>query len=128
MSKRARRWLTRTRAALLSGVVLTFVGDVWSIPGAWDMPKSWAALQRGIQLTVLGLDSAGRGLNAASAETRSYSVGGLPESTAFTLALWNAAGDGKSSVSGSVTSNASGVARFEVPLHAAFSLTTVPVS
>ena len=42
-------------ALLIGGVVLTFVGDVWSIPGAWDMPKSWAALQRGIQLTVLGL-------------------------------------------------------------------------
>jgi hypothetical protein len=80
------------------------------------------------RMSVLGLDSAGRGLNATSTETRSYSVGGLPESTAFTLALWNAAGDGKNSIAGTVTTNAAGVARFEVPLHAAFSLTTLPVS
>ena len=40
---------------LVGGVGVAFVGDVWSIPGAWDMPKSWTALQRGIQVTVLGL-------------------------------------------------------------------------
>jgi hypothetical protein len=56
-----------------------------------------------------------------------YSVGGLPASTAFSLALWNASGNGESSLAGTVTTDAAGVARFAVPLHAAFSLTTVPV-
>lgn len=79
-------------------------------------------------LSILGLDSNGRGLNATSSETPAYSIGGLPASTAFTLALWNASGNGESSVGGTVTTDAAGVARFEVPLHAAFSLTTVPVS
>ena len=48
--------------------------------------------------------------------------------TTFSLALWNAAGNGENSKAGTVTTDAAGVARFEVPLHAAFSLTTVPVS
>ena len=42
--------------------------------------------------------------------------------------VWNAAGDGKNSVAGTVTTDAAGVARFDVPLHAAFALTNVPVS
>jgi len=81
------------------------------------------------QLTVMGLDSRGRDLNAVSAEPApGYSIGGLPAHTAFTLALWNATGNGESSLAGTITTDAAGVARFEVPLHAAFSLTTVPVS
>jgi membrane-bound serine protease (ClpP class) len=40
---------------VLSGLMLTFVGDVWQIPGGWSMPKSWDALQSGIQVTVVGL-------------------------------------------------------------------------
>jgi hypothetical protein len=80
------------------------------------------------QQTVLGLDSAGRALNATSTEMRSYSIGGLPENTTFTLALWNAAGDGTNTIAGPVLTNENGVARFEVPLHAAFALTNVPVS
>ena len=57
-----------------------------------------------------------------------YSIGGLPASKPFTLAVWNATGNGENSVAGTVTTDAAGVARFEVPLHAAFSLTTVPIS
>jgi hypothetical protein len=57
-----------------------------------------------------------------------HSVGGLPASTAFSLALWNASGNGENSLAGTVAADAAGVARFQVPLHAAFSLTTVPVS
>ena len=80
-------------------------------------------------LTVMGLDSHGRGLNAISTEASpTYSIGGLPASTPFTLAVWNASGNGENSVAGTVTTDAAGVARFEVPLHAAFSLTTVPIS
>jgi hypothetical protein len=58
-----------------------------------------------------------------------YSIGGLPADTAFALALWNASGDGTNSVGVTVRTNDAGVARFEVPLHhAAFALTTVPIS
>jgi hypothetical protein len=80
------------------------------------------------QLTVLGLDTHGGNLVAPNGESSSYSVGGLPPSTTFTLALWNATGDGTNSVAGTVTTTAAGVARFEVPLQAAFVLTTVRVS
>ncbi len=81
------------------------------------------------ELTIVGLDTNGRALNAASADPPSvYSIGGLPSSTPFTLALWNATGDGTNTIGGTVTTDAAGVARFEVPLHAAFSLTTAPVS
>jgi hypothetical protein len=79
------------------------------------------------ELTLMGLDSAGRALNGASSELRQYSVGGLAPNTNLTLALWNSSGDGTNSISGTVPVNAAGVARFQVPLHAAFALTTVPV-
>ena len=81
------------------------------------------------ELTIVGLDTHGRTLNAASTEPApTYSIGGLPPNTKFNLALWNAAGDGENSVAGTIETGPAGVARFEVPLHAAFSLTTVPVS
>ena len=77
---------------------------------------------------MLGLDTHGGNLVAPNGESSSYSIGGLPPSTTFTLALWNATGDGKNSVAGTITTTAAGVARFDVPLQAAFVLTTVPVS
>jgi hypothetical protein len=80
------------------------------------------------QLTVLGLDTNGRALTGPNGESSSYSIGGLPPYTTFTLALWNASGDGKNSVRGTINTDAAGVARFDVPLQAAFALTTVPVS
>jgi hypothetical protein len=81
------------------------------------------------ELTICGLDTHGRELNTKSPDPPSaYSLGGLPANTAFTLAIWNANGDGTNSIAGTVTTNAAGVARFEVPLQAAFALTTVPVS
>jgi hypothetical protein len=81
------------------------------------------------ELTVVGLDTRGRALNTASpAAPFPYSIGGLPPNTSFNLAVWNATGDGTNSIAGTVTTNAAGVARFEVPLQAAFALTTVPVS
>jgi hypothetical protein len=80
------------------------------------------------QLTLLGLDSRGGELVAPNGESSSYSIGKLPPNMDFTLALWNASGDGKNTVAATVTTNAAGVARFGVPLHAAFALTTVPVS
>ena len=81
------------------------------------------------KLTVVGLDTNGKSLNVASTDPpSSYSIGGLPPSTTFTVAEWNPTGDGTDSVAGPITTNAAGVARFEVPLQAAFALTTVPVS
>ncbi len=71
------------------------------------------------ELTIVGLDTRGRDLNTASTNPPSaYSIGGLPPNTSFNLALWNATGDGTNSVAGTVTTNAAGVARFEVPLQA----------
>lgn len=82
----------------------------------------------GGQLTLFGLDSRGGLLTAPSETVSTYSIGGLPKNATFTLALWNAAGNGENTVAGPVSTGPAGVARFEVPLHAAFTLTTVPVS
>ena len=80
------------------------------------------------QLTILGMDTLGSTLVEPNGESSSYSVGGLPPFTTFNLAVWNGSGDGTNSVAGTITTSAAGVARFEVPLQAAFALTTVPVS
>jgi hypothetical protein len=81
------------------------------------------------ELTVVGLDTNGRNLNTPStAAPAAYSIGGLPASTTFRLAVWNLTGDGTNSIAGTVATNAAGVARFELPQHAAFALTTVPVA
>ena len=81
------------------------------------------------ELTVVGLDTHGKSLNTASTDPPSvYSIGGLPPGTTFNLAEWNAAGDGSNTIAEPVTTNDAGVARFDVPLQAAFALTTVPVS
>ncbi len=95
-----------------------------------DTPEQELAAYQGPggQLTLIGLDTNGGALTAPNGESSSYSIGGLPPSTTFTLALWNATGDGTNSIAGPVITNAAGVARFDVPLQAAFALTTVPVS
>jgi hypothetical protein len=94
-----------------------------------DQPEKELVAYRGPagQLTLLGLDSHGRDLNVVSAEKPAYSIGGLPAATTFNLAVWNGDGTGENSIVGTVTTNAAGVARFAVPLQAAFALTTVPV-
>jgi hypothetical protein len=99
-------------------------------PVVADRPEKELAAYLGPrgETTLIGLDSNGRLLNTASAETGQYSIGGLPPRTQFNLALWNAAGDGQNTLAGTVMTNEAGVARFEVPLHAAFALTTVTVS
>jgi hypothetical protein len=78
-------------------------------------------------MTVLGLDTSGAQLNAASAETVSYSIGGLPPLASFHLAVWNERGDGRNTVGGDVVSDPAGVATLTVPLQAVFSLTTMPL-
>jgi hypothetical protein len=78
--------------------------------------------------TVTGLDTHARLLNTVSDQPPpEYSIGGLPANTTFNLAVWNATGDGKNTIADPVTTNAAGVARFAVPLQAAFALTTLPV-
>ena len=109
-----------------------------STPGRWttgrrgvpDQSEKELAAYASVdgQLTLMGLDTHARELNAISTEKSAYSIGGLPANTMFNLALWNASGNGENSLTGTLTTDAAGVARFEVPLHAAFSLTTVPVS
>jgi membrane-bound serine protease (ClpP class) len=37
------------------GLLLTFMGDIWSVPGSWNMPGTWTLLNRGITVTVGGL-------------------------------------------------------------------------
>ena len=112
--------------------------DDWKLPDAEyrkeghsanDQPEQELVAYAGPagELTIVGLDTHGKSLNASSADPpSSYSIGGLPPNTTFTLAVWNATGDGTNSIAGAVTTNAAGVARFEVPLQAAFALTTVP--
>jgi hypothetical protein len=81
------------------------------------------------ELTLIGLDSHGRALNSASTDApASYSIGGLPPNTTFNLAVWNAAANGENAIGGTVTTNSAGVARFSVPIHGGFALTTVPVA
>jgi hypothetical protein len=83
----------------------------------------------GGDLTLVGLDTQGKGLNTASTEPApEYSIGGLPANKTFNLVVWNATGDGTNSVAAPVLTNAAGVARFHVPLQAAFALTTVAVA
>jgi hypothetical protein len=106
--------------------------DDWKLSGegtADDQPEKELVAYAGPagELTIMGLDSHGRGLNAVSTETPAYSIGGLRPYATFKLAVWNADGSGENSLTGTVTANAAGVVRFTVPLQAAFSLTTVPV-
>jgi hypothetical protein len=77
---------------------------------------------------VIGLDTNGRNLVASDGKSSDYSIGGLPPFTTFTLAEWNATGDGTNSIAQTINTGAAGVARFSVPLTAAFALTTVPMS
>jgi hypothetical protein len=119
--------------------------DDWLVPNADDGTPMWGTTGGEVsadqpeqelsayagpngELTIMGLDTNGRALDvAAAAPPVAYSIGGLSPNATFTLALWNATGDGANSVAGTVTTNAAGVARFDVPLQAAFALTNVPV-
>jgi hypothetical protein len=105
--------------------------EVWGGATSNDEPEKEVVGYAGPngELTIVGLDTRGKELNTVSSEPApNYSIGGLPAHTDFNLAVWNATGDGTNSIAGKVTTNAVGVARFEVPLHAAFALTTVRVS
>jgi hypothetical protein len=96
----------------------------------WDQPGQELTAYAGPngELTLVGLDTNGRALAAPDGTSSDYSIGGLPPNATFTLALWNATGDGTNSVAQTITTGGAGVVRFSVPLQAAFVLTTVPVS
>ena len=78
------------------------------------------------ELTVVGLDTAGGLLNAPSAASTAYALGGLPPRTAFRLVVWNGDGSGTVADAPAVTTDAAGIARMTVPQHAVFALTTLP--
>lgn len=40
---------------VLIGLVLTFVGDAWQLPGSWKLPQTWDALETGLYVIVGGL-------------------------------------------------------------------------
>ena len=40
---------------LLGGIILTFVGDAWTMPGGWSLQGTWDGLERGLYITVGGL-------------------------------------------------------------------------
>jgi hypothetical protein len=106
--------------------------DDWKLDAdgrPFDQPEKEVAAFAGPNgdLTLLGLDTHGRALNVATADMPAYSIGGLQPYTNFNLVFWNRTGSGENAIIGTVTTNAAGVARFEVPQHAAFALTTVPV-
>ena len=77
------------------------------------------------QETIVGLDTAGAQLNAASSTLVAYTIGGLPPSRPLQFAIWNEAGDGLDGPTTTVTTDAAGVATVNVPQHAVFVLTTL---
>jgi hypothetical protein len=79
------------------------------------------------KLTILGLDSAGGTLTGVSPRNVSYTIGGLPPRTRFTLVLWNRTGSGRNELAGELAADSAGVARLTVPLHSVFALTTQPI-
>ena len=70
----------------------------------YDQPEKELAAFAGPNgaLTLLGLDSRGRALNAAVADMPAYSIGGLPPSTELNLVAWNPAGNGENAITGTL--------------------------
>jgi hypothetical protein len=86
------------------------------------------AFTRDEQLTIAGLDTAGRMLNAASPHTSTYEIAELPKNTTFQLCFWNKNGDGQNSFNDEARSNGSGRITITAPLHSMFVLTTRQIS
>lgn len=113
----------------LIGLMTTTVKREWQVVGIDSVPDTSRLLAAYIgkngQRTVVGLDTAGALLNTVSQTPVPYSIGGLPASTKFRLAVWNEAGNGLVGPLKTVSSDAAGVAALAVPQHAVFVLTTV---
>lgn len=76
------------------------------------------------QMTIVGLDKAGGGLNTKTTRESTYTISGVPASTEFQLCLWNKTGNGRNSFDDRATSNSQKTVTIRVPLHCAFVLTT----
>jgi hypothetical protein len=100
----------------------------WSVVGVDSVADTrlvTAYANKNGQRTIVGLDTAGAQLNAASPTAVSYTIGGLPPSRRLHLAIWNETGDGLVPPSHLVRSDPAGVARISVPQQAVFVLTTL---
>jgi hypothetical protein len=100
----------------------------WSVVGVDSVADTrlvTAYASKSGQRTVVGLDTAGAQLSAASATAVRYTIGGLPVSRRLRVAIWNEAGDGTVRPSHVVRSDAAGVVTLSVPQHAVFALTTL---
>jgi hypothetical protein len=78
----------------------------------------------GKELTILGLDERGAGLNRTSGTRVSYEIGGLPGRTAFKVVFWNKAGGGRLRLDPPIVTDSAGVVKIVAPLHSVFALTT----
>jgi hypothetical protein len=74
---------------------------------------------------VIGLDTAGATLPAASTTTDSYSIAGLPPDSAFQLFYWNQDGSGLISPPGVVRSDGAGMVQVTAPLQSVFAVTSL---
>jgi hypothetical protein len=110
-------------------LVNTGVKTGWSTVNVDSVPNTTRLLAGYVgkdgQQTVIGLDTAGAQLNAVSTTVVPYSVGGLEPSRQYSLAVWDAAGDGRAGPAGAVSTDASGVAAFTVPQQGVFVLTSL---
>jgi hypothetical protein len=101
----------------------------WTVVGVDSVPETTrlvtAYADKAGQRTVIGLDTAGAQLNAASPTAVTYTIGGLPASRRLRLAIWNAAGDGLVPPARVLTSDGAGVVTISVPQQAVFALTTI---
>jgi hypothetical protein len=87
-----------------------------------------AAKGPGNALTIVGLDSRGAKRNSETQIDVPYNIDiGRPNAT-LTLVVWNRAGGGRLVADTTVTANARGVIRVDVPLHAVFAITTKRVT
>jgi hypothetical protein len=91
--------------------------------GSTRLLTAFASL--GGALTLIGLDTAGAQLNAASPTATSYTIGGLPPNAAFQLTYWNVDGSGQLAPGPVVRADASGTLTVAAPLQSVFAATSV---
>jgi hypothetical protein len=102
------------------------VGAGWRTVNVASVPNTSRLLAAYVgkagEHTVVGLDTAGAQLNTVSPTVMSYTIGGLPPSKSFQLAIWNAAGDGLVGQPTPAATDAAGVVTISVPQQAVFAL------
>ena len=80
------------------------------------------------QRTIVGLDTAGKTLNAPTTKQSTFTIGGLPKNTRFQLCFWNLNGDGLNTFDDEKRSDAGGNVTVTAPQHSIFVLTTRTIS